>query len=177
VKVTTAALVLLSVVPALADESSSPEGTARRFYAVYSTFHPSDGIPDSKARAEYEPLISPALEKLLESAEAAEARFTGANKDAPPLLDGDLFTSNLEGATSYDVGSCSRKSAIAQCRVSLIFDPGNGNKLVRWTDTLLVVETPLGWRIDDIIYGATSAYGNKGRLSETLNRAIADSGG
>jgi hypothetical protein len=41
-----------------------------------------------------------------------------------------------------------------------------------WTDTLLLVRTADGWKIDDIAYGGSWAFGNKGRLSDTLKQAI-----
>src|ERR1700744_1774682 len=103
--VLTLALTILSV-PALADDSDAMAKTANGFYAAYSTFHPSDGIPDAKARAKYEPFISPALDALLKQGDQAEEKFAKANKDSPPLIEGDLFSSNFEGATAYKIGAC-----------------------------------------------------------------------
>src|ERR1700748_3178844 len=76
------------------------------FYGAYSTFHPSDGIPDAQARARYEPYISPALDALLVEGRRVDEKFTKAHKNSPPLVEGDLFTSNFEGATSYKIGTC-----------------------------------------------------------------------
>jgi hypothetical protein len=82
-----------STAPSFAQDGQTPAGVAHGFYVVYSTFHPSDGIPDAAGRAKYSPFLSPAFERLLAEAAAAEARFGKANKGAPPLLEGDLFTS------------------------------------------------------------------------------------
>ena len=38
---------------------------------------------------------------------------------------------------------------------------------------VLLVNTPAGWRVDDIAYGGGWAFGNKGRLSELLKQTIA----
>jgi hypothetical protein len=139
------------------------------FYGVYQTFHPSDGIPSSADRAKYAPFLSPALETLLSEAEAAETRFSKANKDSPPLLEGDLFTSMFEGATSVQVGACSGDSAKGRCSVKLEYDDRTAKPTI-WNDTVLVVNTPTGWRVDDIVYGGSWAFGNKGRLTELLRQ-------
>ena len=148
------------------------------FYDAYATFHPSDGIPDAKARAKYEPFISPALDQLLKQGDEAEDKFAKANKDSPPLIEGDLFTSNFEGATAYKLGVCSGDAKAGRCAVTLTYDPGNtGNpkdKPFTWTDTAYLIATPEGWRVDDIGYGGTSDFGNKGKLSETLRSVIKD---
>ena len=148
------------------------------FYGAYSTFHPSDGIPDAKARVKYEPFISPALDTLLRQGDAAEDKFAKANKDSPPLIEGDLFTSNFEGATSYKIGTCAGDAKVAHCAVSLTYDPGKTDnpkdKPFTWTDTVYMVATPQGWRVDDIGYGGTWDFGNKGKLSDTLRSAIRD---
>ena len=41
-----------------------------------------------------------------------------------------------------------------------------------WTDTVFLVNTPAGWRVDDIAFGGTWDFGNKGSLSETLKQVI-----
>jgi hypothetical protein len=142
---------------------------ANGFYGVYQTFHPSDGIPSAADRAKYAPFLSPALETLLSEAQAAETRFSKANKDSPPLLEGDLFTSMFEGATSVQVGACSGDSAKGRCSVKLEYDDRTA-KPTTWNDTVLLVNTTTGWRVDDIVYGGSWAFGNKGRLTELLKQ-------
>jgi hypothetical protein len=173
------AALALSLVPAAAEvrDAASPTATARAFYGVYGTFHPSDGIPDAKARARYQPYLTPALDRLLADASAAETRFAAKNNDSPPLIEGDLFTSNFEGANSWTVRNCETAGATARCAVDLVFEPSDGkNKPVNWSDRLYLSRTAGGWRVDDIGYGATGAFGNKGRLSDTLKEAIRDAG-
>lgn len=149
------------------------------FYGAYSTFHPSDGIPDAKDRAKYEPFISPALDAILKKGDEAEDKFAKANKDSPPLVEGDLFTSNFEGATAYKVGACTGDAKTGHCAVLLTYDPGKTNnpkdKPFSWTDTVYLVATPAGWRVDDIGYGGTWDFGNKGKMTETLHMVIHDS--
>lgn len=163
---------LVLAVPAAADDAAML-AAAKAFYAVYAGFHPSDGIPDDKARAKYAPVVSPALERLLARADAAERRFAKENKDSPPLIEGDLFSSLFEGATSVTVRSCDAKSDT--CTADLVYDDKT-EKPVRWTDTLHLVQTPQGWRVDDISYGGNWDFANKGRLTETLHQVISDMG-
>jgi hypothetical protein len=154
-----------------AGEEAAMSAAANGFYGVYKTFHPSDGVPSASDRAKYAPFLSPALEKLLAAADAAETRFAKANKDSPPLIEGDLFTSMFEGATSLQVAACSGDERSGQCTVRLEYAE-TGSKPIDWTDTVYLVNTQAGWRVDDIGYGASWAFGNKGRLSETLKQTI-----
>ena len=163
-------LALLAAGPALGDEATA---AAEGFYGAYATFHPSDGIPDAQGRARYAPYISPALEQLLVQANQAEEKFARENKDSPPLIEGDLFTSNFEGATAHRLGPCRADAQTAQCPVELTYVSGPKDKPVTWTDTVHLIRAPSGWRVDDIDYGATWAFGNKGTLKATLKETIA----
>jgi hypothetical protein len=155
---------------AAADEAAML-ATANGFYAVYQTFHPSDGVPSPSDRAKYAPFLSSGLAKLLAEAGTAEARFAKANKGSPPLVEGDLFTSLFEGATSVEVAACSGDSRTGHCTARLAYVQA-GSKPTDWSDTIYLVNSPAGWRVDDIAYGGTWAFGNKGRLSETLKQVI-----
>ena len=168
--------VSVAVAAAAGIAADSPDKAAEGFYAAYSTFHPSDGIPDATGRAKYAPFISAALDKLLADGNAAEIKFKKANKDSPPLIEGDLFTSMFEGATSYKVGACKLSGAQASCAVGLVYDDKK-DPPIRWTDTVYLTKTKVGWRVDDIGYGGSWEYANKGRLGATLRQVIADSGG
>jgi len=104
---------------AYASDLANVSAAANGFYGVYASFHPSDGIPDAKARAKLEPFISPALDRLLIDGETAERHFASVTKKmSPPLIEGDLFTSNFEGATAYHVDACAAAGAAAHCPVT-----------------------------------------------------------
>ena len=163
---------MLVATPAVADDTGDMRAAATGFYGVYATFHPSDGVPGAKDRAKYHPYLSPALEALLADADAAEQRYAKANKDSPPMVEGDLFSSLFEGATSVSIGTCEASGATGHCAVNLVYAE-TGTKPTDWTDTILLVKTPDGWRVDDIAYGGSWAFGNKGRLTATLRQVIA----
>jgi hypothetical protein len=165
---------------AVVPPSSDPEqatAAATGFYSAYATFRPSDGIPAAGERARLEPFISPALDRLLRDGEAAEQHFAAVTKHmSPPLIEGDLFTSNFEGSTAWHVGQCEVAADSAHCPVAFGYrsHAREDARPVNWTDTVYLVHTPAGWRVDDIAYGANAAFGNKGRLTETLRDAIRD---
>jgi hypothetical protein len=165
-----AALALAIMPVATMADTLSMQAAATGFYDVYKTFHPSDGIPPAGALARYEPYLSPGLDDLLKQGAAAEARFNTANKNAPPLVEGDLFTSMFEGATSISVGACSGDENKGECTVALEHADPKGP--ATWTDKVYLVNTSNGWRVDDIAYGAPWAFGNKGKLTDTLRQVI-----
>jgi hypothetical protein len=147
-----------------------------RFYQAYETFKPPDGIPGGQVLKRFEPTISPALDKLLLAGEAAENRYKKVTKGQyPPLIEGDLFTANFEGATAFSVGPCQADARGGHCAVSLKYV--GGEKPLGWTDLVFLVRTPSGWRVDDIAYGGTWDFGAKGRLTDTLKSAIEQGNG
>jgi hypothetical protein len=72
-----------------------------------------------------------------------------------------------------NVGMCAaeRNAQTGKCVADLIYADSR-SKPTNWTDTLLLVRTSGGWKVDDIVYGGNWAFGNKGKLSDTLKQAI-----
>jgi hypothetical protein len=167
-------LLLSSPVRALA--ADDPAMAANEFYAVYKDHHAQGGIPDATERLRFSPVLSPRLNKQLTAADAAQGRLTAKVKNAvPPMLEGDIFSSLFEGATSWKVGACQGDAKTARCPVALSYVPppnAKTNKPANWNDTVLLVNTPQGWKVDDVIYDAGFAFGNTGRLSAMLQMVI-----
>jgi hypothetical protein len=161
------AAALLIASPAFADEAM--QKAANDFYAA--TLPANSGIPDAKALAKIGATVTPALGALLGQAASAEAAFMSANKDSPPMIEGDLFTSLFEGATSFSITSCSGDAKKAKCDVALTYDDKH-EKPTHWTDSALLANTAQGWRVDDVAYGGSWDFGNKGRLTETLHQVL-----
>jgi hypothetical protein len=154
-------------------DSAGMQAAANGFYGVYKILGLSDGIPNVAARARYAPFLSPRLDGLLAAADAAQIRFGAKNKDAPPLIEGDLFTSLFEGAGSFKVGVCSGDATSGRCAVALEYDAPK-QKPQTWTDNVILVNTPTGWRVDDIGYGGNWDFANSGTLSQTLKDVVAE---
>jgi hypothetical protein len=163
---------VLVAAPALAQDTGALERAASSFYAAYAALPHQGGIPDATARLRYAPLLSPRLNQLIGAAAAAQTRFQKANHNSPPLIEGDLFSSLFEGFTSFAVGPCSGDAKQGQCSVKLTYQDKSA-KPVSWTDQVLLVNTPQGWKVDDIAYKAGFAFGNTGLLSDTLKMTVA----
>ena len=173
------------VAPALADApvaalaAADPATAVNEFYAVYKDQHAQGGIPDATGRLRYTPVLSPRLNKQLADAAAAQARLTAKVRNAvPPMLEGDIFSSLFEGATAWKVGACQSDAKSARCPVVLSYAPpvtpnAKAPKPANWNDTVVVVNTPQGWKVDDVIYDAGFAFGNTGRLSGMLQMVVA----
>ncbi|HET7084065.1 MAG TPA: hypothetical protein VFI23_04800 [Rhizomicrobium sp.] len=160
-------------------QAADPAGAVNAFYAVYKDHHSQGGIPDATERLRYSPVLSPRLNKQLAEAAAAQGRLTAKVKNAvPPMLEGDIFSSLFEGATGWKVGACQADAKTARCPVSLNYAPPPGPnakapKPANWSDTVLLVNTPKGWKVDDVVYDAGFQFGNTGRLSAMLQMVIA----
>src|SRR5262249_78551 len=99
------ALSLSLVLPGQA--ADDPAQAASEFYAVYKDHHAQGGIPDATERLRYSPVLSPRLNKQLADAAAAQGRLTAKVRNAvPPMLEGDIFSSLFEGATTWKIGAC-----------------------------------------------------------------------
>ncbi len=177
-KKTLLACLLLAATPAAA--ADDPAAAVEAFYAVYAPLHvQGGGIPDATERVRYAPVLSPRLNKQLVSAAAAQARLTAKVKNAvPPMLEGDIFSSPFEGASAWKVGACQVTGAAARCPVALSYVPPQvpgrkAEKPANWNDTILLVATPQGWKVDDVVYDAGFAFGNTGRLSSMLDMVVA----
>jgi hypothetical protein len=161
-------ILVLATFPAgslMADDDATTVA-ANAFYAATARASSGGGIPDAVTRVRLQPLLSPGLNKMLADAASAEARFNAKNKNSPPLIEGDIFSSLFEGPTSVKVGVCRGDDKIAHCGVNLTHqDPGQ--KPVSWIDTLKLVNSG-GWKIDDVAYDANFAFGNSGTLRDML---------
>jgi len=160
-----------------AHAADDPAAAVNAFYAVYKDHHAQGGIPDATGRLRYTPVLSPRLNKQLIDAAAAQARLTAKVKNAvPPMLEGDIFSSLFEGATSWKVGACQGDAKAARCTVALSYVPAQSAKPPKpanWNDTVIVTSTPQGWKVDDVVYDAGFPFGNTGRLSDMLQMVVA----
>jgi hypothetical protein len=173
-----AALLLLIPAGLKAQTASDPAAAVGAFYAVYAGQQAQGGgIPDATGRLRYTPVLSPRLNKQLAAAAAAQARLSAKVRNAvPPMLEGDIFSSLFEGATTWKVGACQSDTKTARCPVALTYVPAPSPKAPKpanWHDTVVLVSTPQGWKVDDVVYDAGFAFGNTGRLNQMLQMVIA----
>jgi hypothetical protein len=144
------------------------------FYRVYLEVRPS-GVPHSRARVKFVPVISRTLEQLLDHAEAAERHYAKVTKrQVPPLVEGDIFTSLFEGAQAYALERCERSTAATTCTVTLRHGPPGEKTTVTWADKVYLVRHNGRWLVDDIEFGGNWQFMHKGHLRDLLRRIIRD---
>jgi hypothetical protein len=171
---------LLFAVPAQAADTLT--AAMKDFYDVYqSQPDHGGGIPDATGRLHYAAVLSPRLNKLMADAAAAQARMGARAKGAGPksavmpVLEGDIFTSYFDGATSWQFGPCegALSKGDVQCSVFMTHvsraQPDHSpSKPVTWTDRVEMVTTPGGWKVDEVVYDRAFPSGNTGQLSDIL---------
>ncbi len=179
-------IALLAASPAFAADPVSqdpvakdgPAAATNAFYAVYGAQR-SGGIPDATGRLRYSAVMTPHLNTLIADAARAQARLSAKVRGAvPPMLEGDIFSSLFEGATSWKVGACTVTGTVARCPVALTHDVAplarlKPEKPANWNDVVVLANTPGGWKVDDVVYDAGFAFGNTGKLSGMLAMVVA----
>jgi hypothetical protein len=173
-------LLAMPVLCVAAPATEDPAAAVDAFYGVYNSQHAQGGgSPDATGRVRYAPVLSPGLNKQLAAAAGAQARLTAKVHNAvPPMLEGDIFSSLFEGATTWKVGTCQVNAKTARCPVALSYTPpaaanAKPAKPANWNDTVMLVDTAQGWKVDDVVYDAGFAFGNTGRLSAMLAMVVA----
>ena len=166
---------LLAATPSLAQDPGAA-AAANGFYTSLRALPRAAGIPAPSAQARLQPLMSARLARLMSEATAAQNRFRARARFAPPLLEGDLFSSALEGAASFQVAGCNGTPAAQRCRIQFHRTPvANARGPVQpadWNDDLLLVNEGGAWKVDDVDYRGGFAYGNTGLLSQSLAMVI-----
>ena len=166
-------LLLFAALPAQAQDAGA---VAQGFYTQWLTPPRSNGLPSPTVRARIAPLLSQRLSQLFAQAAAADTRFRAANRFAPSLLEGDLFSSLLDGPASFRVGACTGTAAAQRCRIQFHRPPepkaAGPVRPADWGDDLLLVNEGGTWKVDDVDYRGGFAYGNTGLLSQTLTMLI-----
>jgi hypothetical protein len=143
------------------------------FYEAHARLQLAGGVPDAGQRAQLRPLVSPALDGALAAADDAEARYAKkTNKQVPPLVQGDLFTSLFEGASRFAVASCTGDAARASCLVDFAYQEAKGGPETKWQDRVHVVKAAGGWVVDDVEYGGSWPFARRGRLTDTLKAVV-----
>ena len=157
-----------------ASDEQDARDAANAFYAIYLRLHPS-GVPTKTQQALLRRVISRRLAILLERAGVAERRYARETKgEVPPLVEGDLFTSLFEGASSFEVHSCESRGKAVTCLVNLEYTDPSDQTSVTWTDRVFLVRGQGGWAVDDIEFLGEWEFMHKGRLQGVLKDVVAE---
>lgn len=146
------------------------------FYRSYAKLRANDGmsgIPGRKQMARLSPMLTAELRGLLVAARREQERCRKKfPNEKPPWIEGDVFSSNFEGFTSFRVDA-SRARGRGQARTATVrFLYSDGKARVDWTDELVLRNEAGRWRVADVVYRArfafTSGFGT--HLTDALKR-------
>ena len=161
------ALTLLGCTPAAGPSASD---VVRQFYAATINGKVS-GAPTAEQLATLSPFLSDTLRSLLAAArKRSEAEAVKSPDEKPSFVEGDLFSSLFEGPNAVEV---SADSARGDQRIAAVKMTANAaNPPVTWVDHAVLVRQGDRYVIDDIEYGGTWDFANKGTLRATLVSGI-----
>jgi hypothetical protein len=163
-------LLILSLVLACSPRAPAPtvEKVVEDFYADHFVA-PYYGVPDSARLAGIRPYITDSLARLLAAADSVRAAdIARAPGEKPRWVEGDIFTSLVEGPSSFYVRPAIREEGVV--KVPVVFESRTpaDTASTMWVDTAIVVEERGRPVIADIHFGGTWAYGRKGSLAASL---------
>ena len=133
------------------------------------------GLPNATQAAALAPHLSPRLNGLLRDALAGQQAYKARYpSDKPPMIDGDIFSSLFEGASSGEIDTVEGTDGHVAVRVKYIYrDPETHKVNETWPDRFLLIQDGSGWLIDDIEYLGGWDFAPRGRLSAALTETAA----
>lgn len=150
--------------------AGAPEKVVEDFYADHFVA-PYYGAPDKVRIAQLRPLISDRLADALTRADSVRsADMAAAPNEKPRWVDGDIFVSLVEGPSAFYLKGGIKDGREWKVPVALQhLVPPDTTRTV-WTDTAVVIAQDGKWVVDDVIFGGTWDFAQKGRLRENLAR-------
>ena len=145
------------------------EAPVKRFVAFY--FHSyKRGLPEKSQLPELAAFLAPDLLNLFDAAIRGQECYAKKNNyEGPPLVQGELFSSLFEGATSATYRPIVQKTDKATFEIEWTND---GRAALSppfvWKDQVFLVKTTNGWLISDFAHLGTWEFMMKGNVSEIL---------
>jgi len=100
-----------------------------------------------------------------QAASAQQLKALGST-DKPLMIEGDIYTSLYEGATSHETGQVDKTDDHIKATVKFTNDPYKQN----WSDTVVLIKEEGSWKIDNVLY--TSKQGAARSASEVLDQFL-----
>lgn len=137
------------------------------FYAKHLTKNDYRESDKSKLSSELIQLIEKAKVKEKEEAEKLK---TANSTDKPLLIEGDIFTSNYEGATACEISRINETGNNAIATMS--FKNSQAQPALEWNDDIHLLKEGDTWKIDNIVYGKKSSGASD--LKQVLNKFLTE---
>ncbi len=166
-------LTLAITVSTFAQTPDPARQSVHSFYEAYSRSK-FDGLPDKSQLARVEKHLS---STLAAAARTAQARQTACLKRRPdekgPWAEGDLFSSNFEGFTRFQIATSPMRSTATRREYTIEFQYTENGRTFSWKDNAVVTLEHGRWLLDDVIYrrqeGFTSGFGANLKQSLTTD--------
>ncbi|ALU90763.1 Hypothetical protein Hrubri_3606 [Herbaspirillum rubrisubalbicans M1] len=169
----------------LAACSANEEGKAKElvteFYQTHASNRPAGALTLRELITFRRFLSVPLFDLLKDVSVAQEARTAqsaadqAADPDAeplPPLVQGDLFTGNPNGASTFRILQCEAQEQAANCAVELIFSDAKLQSPIKWTDKVDLSRDARGWVIDNIHYAGGNPPMRSGTLQDVMRKIL-----
>jgi len=175
-------ILLFFLIPFLQGSPSSdtPEDAANQFYSTVLAINEKGCLPDEKELRRLAPFMSKRLTTLLGDALTYREQFIKDHPpkrtkegylihDKPPFIDGDCFSSNVEGVTKFTIGKSQESNGRYRIDLSLVYiDQMSSDKPFAWTDAVIVIKEDGRFVVDDMEFLGDWPYGNHGLLSKSI---------
>jgi len=165
-KIFIAATVLLAILSIGCGSSSDRKEISSLINGFYGKGRPGDYRYVNKLQltSGLAQLITKAAEK--QTADSARLKAIGST-DKPLMIEGDIFTSVLEGNTFQEIKDLTIGKQESKVVVEFL---NNSFGQLKWTDSILLVKEAGAWKIDDVLYtkGKGSGKGTRDVLTAFL---------
>jgi hypothetical protein len=157
--------------------ASNEEGKAKdllnEFYQAHNAAHPSGALTLKELITFRRFLSVPLFDLLKDVSVAEETRVAQSAADPlPPLFEGDIFTANPAGASTFRVLQCEMQERESTCSVELIYSDAKLKSPAKWTDKVQLTRDARGWVIDNISYAGGAAPMRSGNLQDALGKLL-----
>jgi hypothetical protein len=171
----TGLLMLLSVTCPLASaQTSTPAATSRAFLQL-RVDEPYPGAPGGRALMQIAPLLDAELTCLLGTASRyRDAFITALPEEAPPLTEGDLFSSHASGVNQFTPAAPVITAGRARIRVNLKHSGSNSEEAREWNDEIVLRQLKQRWLIQDIEFHGDFPGARSGSLIAMLRHTLAN---
>ncbi|MBO9537944.1 MAG: hypothetical protein J7548_14885 [Herbaspirillum sp.] len=145
------------------------------FYQMHQTAHPSGALTLNQLITFRHFLSVPLFDLLKDVSVAEEARSAesaAAAAPLPPLVEGDIFTANPGGASTFRVVRCDMQERESECTVELTYSDARLQAPAKWTDKVVLTHDARGWVIDNVKYAGGQAPMRAGNLQDTLRKLL-----
>lgn len=154
-----------------ADRDQQARELVNNFYQTLQSTRP-DGALSLGELITFRHFLSIQLFDLLKDVSVAEESHQArTDEETAPLVEGDLFTTHPQGASTYRLLACEMRDNGGVCAVELIYSDASLTAPIRSTDRVILSRDARGWVIDNIEYGGGAGL-HQGDLRRSLRTVL-----